>query len=183
MASVFKISFSLLFLLLLLSLNPAFSQTKNTKSNLKIQTTALSVCEVLKNRKNFAGKEIIVTAVLTIDYHTSTFHPEKNCMFYESIAVGEDESFQSANNDKMLTDFESARNLIFTSRDPKVDSHSWVLNHAVKIRLITKGKFFTSKKGKWGMSKEYRHLFLITKIEQIVAAKVIGMEDYFKDDL
>ena len=80
-----------------------YAQTKDTRG--QANSKPISVCELLKNKKKYKGKEIEIKAFLEIAPETSTFRFDENCSEIGSIAVGTDDSFESVNEKTVIEKF------------------------------------------------------------------------------
>lgn len=140
----------------------------------------LSVCELLRNKKKYNGKKVVVESFLQISAETWTFRSEKGCPVVESIAVGADDSYQPDSEFESETNLLSLQNRAEKKYNLRRFSLRWSSLLQVKIR--TEGILRTSNKRKYGHLGSYKNLFLITGVEQIGQSQLISVQDMFKDN-
>ncbi len=154
--------------LLLFELNSIVYAQSNPKS--------LSSCELLKNKKKYKGKKVLIEGFLDIAPETSTFQFEENCPVIESIAVGTADSFQDEA-------FEKATNLLsLQSKGEKKLGFSLRWHVFLRVKIRAEGILQISNKPKYGHLNSYKNLFLITNAEEIGQSQLISIGDWFSKD-
>lgn len=150
------------------------AQTKTSKNS--AVSKSVSTCELLKNKKKYDKKEVQIKAVLEIQAETSFLHIEDDCDFYEAITIGKDKSFGSVNNTTDLENYGEAQDLFDdVISESELSSHDRIWYYALQIELVTHGYFYTSNKKKYGHLNAYKNMFLMTKIEKVLSAKVVDV--------
>ena len=139
----------------------------------------LSVCDLLQNKKKYKGKKVVVESFLQITAETWTFRFEKDCPIVESITIGTHDSYRPDN------EFESETNLLFLQNKAEekhgLPQFSLRWGSLLQVKIITEGILQTSNKPKYGHLGSYKHLFLVTNVEQIGQAQLISVQDMFED--
>lgn len=169
-----KLFASILPTLIWCSIFSPFMQAQTKISKKRAVSEPISICDLLNNKKRYDKKEVKVKAVWEIQAETSSFQKEDGCKVFEGATVSEDERFESVNDETILKKYKEAQNLFEdAASQSSLPFYNWVWNHTLQIELVTNGYFYMSNKKKYGHLDEYKNMFLLTKIEKILSAKVV----------
>lgn len=146
----------------------------STNSYAQVPSKPLTVCELMKNKKKYNGKTVLVEGVIDFGFETATFRTNENCPDYESISIGVDPSLESNKAFRNATDLLGLQ----AESDKKFGAISRY-STLIRLKIRAYGNFLSSRKRKYGHLESYKNAFIITDVKEYGQSQLILVNDMF----